>query len=292
METWRQHWSSSHWQVVRWPLAQGQNVRKQRAPEISEREAWMDSPPWENSVQDPAKSHGCIPFLACWSLELISLKLMLKFSNMTFQVYPSQQVLTQYGIGNNMNIHREGMGLMSSGPRGQMKTVQLTKWVQNLNLSTGETSGFLMGMHMDQLSASWTPMDQHIGLLHPICKSTYICETSIDINEPACVWVWCTEKAKTEQERQRLRHRHQTSLAVISRGRTYKQFSSPSGDISILYHGIYTSFNFLLYKIVARTASIYESKIMNSKGIKNQEKGKTFWWPSYRPATWQYMVGL
>lgn len=26
-------------------------------------------------------------------------------------------------------------------------------------------------------------------------------------------------------------------------------------------------------KIVARTTSIYESKIMNSKGIKNQEKG-------------------
>lgn len=45
-------------------------------------------------------------------------------------------------------------------------------------------------------------------------------------------------------------------------------------------------------KIVARTTSIYESKIMHSKGIKNQEKGKTFWWPSYRPATWQYMVGL
>ena len=50
-------------------------------------------------------------------------------------------------------------------------------------------------------------------------------------------------------------------------------------------------FIFIFKRFITRTINIYNSKVMNSKGIKNQVKNKSFWWLSTRPARWQYMAG-
>ena len=79
-------------------------------------------------------------------------------------------------IGNNTNVHGEGVGSISPGPPGGMDAVQLGKWLQGLCLMTGETSGFIRGMHVNQPSAPRIPSVR----LH-------ICEINIGVNESACV---------------------------------------------------------------------------------------------------------
>ena len=110
-----------------WPPAQVTMWGYRALQEISERESRTSSPLWESSVQDPATSQGCTPFLALCFLRVDPTKKMCSNLYTCLFMWILHRMSSHSRGVETIQLFMAGDGIHDFCPKGQMKTVHLTR---------------------------------------------------------------------------------------------------------------------------------------------------------------------